>query len=201
MSTQPQTEEYLAARRESCRLLGLNADDLSPHEAIRADLATVLRLWLDGSQSTLLAGGSADPVKLLSVVEALTKLVPETEHKSRGESPQQHMLRTYLEMRRRGALAGEGLDGARLRIERLTAELANKDARIAQLEATLADSVPLPPNAVKLRNDNPSPPAAPPKPAPAAPVQRGLICDDVDDRWRAFTGGGPGYDRWSDRRT
>ena len=82
MSTQPQTEEYLAARRESCRLLGLNADDLTPHEMIRADLATVLRLWLDGSQSALLAGGSADPVKLLSVVEALTKLVPETEHKS-----------------------------------------------------------------------------------------------------------------------
>ena len=69
MSTQPQTEEYLAARRESCRLLGLNADDLTPHEMIRADLATVLRLWLDGSQSALLAGGNADPVKLLSVVD------------------------------------------------------------------------------------------------------------------------------------
>src|SRR2546429_1718047 len=98
MTTTPQTEEYLAARRESCRLLGLNPDNLSPHEAIRADLATVLRLWLDGSQSTLLAGGSADPVKLLSVVEALTKLVPEREQRSRGENPKQIMLRTYMEM-------------------------------------------------------------------------------------------------------
>jgi hypothetical protein len=47
MSTQPQTEEYLAARRESCKLLGLDPDDLTSHEAIRADITTVLRLWLD----------------------------------------------------------------------------------------------------------------------------------------------------------
>src|SRR5260221_168176 len=122
MSTQPQTEEYLAARRESCRLLGLNADDLTPHEMIRADLATVLRLWLDGSQSTLLAGGNADPVKLLSVVEALTKLVPESEHKSRREDPREYMLKTYLEMRKRGAAFGQGYDGLKLTVERLQAE-------------------------------------------------------------------------------
>jgi hypothetical protein len=128
MSTQPQTEEYLAARRESCRLLGLNADDLTPHEMIRADLATVLRLWLDGSQSALLAGGNADPVKLLSVVEALTKLVPETEHKSRGEDPRACMWRTYSEMRRRGALHGEGLDGLKLENERLKAKIAELEA-------------------------------------------------------------------------
>jgi hypothetical protein len=74
MST-PQTEEYLQARIESCRLLGLNADDLSPHETIRADLLTVLRLWLDNSQTTLLGGGTADAGKLLSVAEALTKFI------------------------------------------------------------------------------------------------------------------------------
>src|SRR5260370_16970590 len=96
MSTQPQTEEYRAAQRESCRLLGLNADDLMPHEMIRADLATVLRLWLDGSQSALLAGGSADPVKLLSVVEALTNLFPQTDHKTRAEDPPQIMYQTHL---------------------------------------------------------------------------------------------------------
>jgi hypothetical protein len=94
MSTQPQTEEYLAARRESCRLLGLNADDLTPHETIRADLLTVLRLWLDSSQSTLIAGGSADPTKILAVAEVLGRLVPEAEHKTRREDPREIMWRT-----------------------------------------------------------------------------------------------------------
>jgi hypothetical protein len=125
MSTPPnqQSEEYLAARLESCRLLGLDPDDLSPHEAIRADLATVLRLWLDGSQSTLLAGGSADPVKLLSVVEALTKLVPEAEHKSGREDPREHMWRTYLEMRRRGELGDRAAEPSlRAQIDQLRAE-------------------------------------------------------------------------------
>jgi hypothetical protein len=133
MSTQPQTEEYLAARRESCRLLGLNADDLTPHEMIRADLATVLRLWLDGSQSTLLAGGNADPVKLVSVVEALTKLVPETEHKSRGEDPREAMWQTYLGMRKRGELADPmtTFEGRAGEVERLK-------AKVAELEAALA---------------------------------------------------------------
>jgi hypothetical protein len=45
------------------------------------------------------------------------------------------MWAVYSEMRRRGALAGEGLDGAKFRIERLTAELAAKDAEIAALKA------------------------------------------------------------------
>src|SRR5437870_13785764 len=121
MSTQPQTEEYLAARRESCRLLGLNADDLSPHEAIRADLLTVLRLWLDNSQTALLGGGTADAGKLLSVAEALTKFIPEPEHKDRVD-PRETMLKTYMEMRARGALAGEGYDGKVREVERLTAE-------------------------------------------------------------------------------
>ena len=192
MSTQPQTEEYLAARRESCRLLGLNADDLTPHEMIRADLATVLRLWLDGSQSALLAGGNADPVKLLSVVEALTKLVPETEHKSRGESPQRYMLRTYLEMRRRGDLAGDenNFDFQRRRRFELEAEVERLRAEIAALKAGAENSAPdvsapgasggtnVTPggNVVKLlpRGDNPGPPATAPDGAvspspPAAP--------------------------------
>src|SRR5580692_5564713 len=137
MSTQPQTEEYLAARRESCRLLGLNADDLTPHEMIRADLATVLRLWLDGSQSALLAGGNADPVKLLSVVEALTKLVPETEHKSRVDH-RQIMWETYLGMRRRGEIAGPeySRDAALKRIAELEAEIAELKAGAPDLVAT-----------------------------------------------------------------
>jgi hypothetical protein len=128
MST-PQTEEYLEARRESCRLLGLNADDLTPHEMIRADLLTVLRLWLDGSQSALLSGGTADPVKILAVADVLGRLVPEPEHKSRGEDPRAYMWRTYLEARRRGELAEKFREpGLREQIAALQAEIATLKA-------------------------------------------------------------------------
>src|SRR5260370_39135610 len=77
-------------------------------------------------------------------------------------------------MRDRGAGLGQGYDGPVLRVKALEAELASKDARIAELEATLAGSVPLPANAVKLR-DNPgracaAAPAAPPKPEPPPPA-------------------------------
>jgi hypothetical protein len=186
MSTPPsQQNDFLAARAESCRLLGLNPDDLSPHEMIRCDLLTVLRLWLDGSQSALLSGGTADPVKILAVADVLGKLVPEPEHKSRGEDPREIMWQTYKQMRDRGAAFGQGYDGLVLKVKALEAELAIKDARIAELEATLAGSVPLPPNAVKLR-DNPgracaAAPAAPPKPelpppaAASAPVLGELV--------------------------
>jgi hypothetical protein len=164
---------------------------------IRADLATVLRLWLDGSQSTLLAGGNADPVKLLSVVEALTKLVPESEHKSRREDPREYMLKTYLEMRKRGAAFGQGYDGLKLTVERLQAELAAKDAEIARLTGapadvpTLVETVPAPAgdNVVKLpvaRDSGANAPKsganAPPKPAPP---QYELV--PANEPWRAYT--------------
>jgi len=133
MST-PQTEEYLEARRESCRLLGLNADDLTPHEMIRADLLTVLRLWLDGSQSALLSGGTADPTKILAVADVLGKLVPEPEHKSRGEDPRDYMWRTYSEMRRRGEI-GNAVVEAR-EVDRLRAENEQLKAQLAGAPAT-----------------------------------------------------------------
>jgi hypothetical protein len=135
MST-PQTEEYLEARRESCRLLGLNADDLTPHEMIRADLLTVLRLWLDGSQSALLSGGTADPTKILAVADVLGKLVPEPEHKSRREDPRAHMWRTYSEMRRRGELA------EKIQEPRLREQIAALQAEIATLRAGGATAPP-----------------------------------------------------------
>src|SRR6266550_274911 len=138
MSTQPQTEEYLAARRESCRLLGLNADDLSPHEAIRADLLTVLRLWLDNSQTTLLGGGTADAGKLLSVAEALTKFIPEPESKNHRVDPRERMLKTYQEMRARGADAGLGYDGLQRENERLRAENAQLRAGTADEQQSVA---------------------------------------------------------------
>jgi hypothetical protein len=201
MSTQPQTEEYLAARRESCRLLGLNADDLTPHEMIRADLATVLRLWLDGSQSALLAGGNADPVKLLSVVEALTKLVPETEHKSRGEDPRAYMWRTYSEMRRRGADVGQGYDGLKLENERLKARVAELEAGgpVPEEPSAPAPHAPAPGgNVVPLtagsrpeaKSKEATGAATPPKPTPPQPAVHGDLVMVVDaspaEPWREY---------------
>jgi hypothetical protein len=187
MST-PQTEEYLEARRESCRLLGLNADDLTPHEMIRADLATVLRLWLDGSQSTLLAGGSADPVKLLSVVEALTKLLPEREQRSRGEDPRDYMWRTYSEMRRRGEIVNAVMEAKE--VDRLRAE--NE-----QLKAQLAGAPP--PGEPSATSPAPAAPGGnvvPLKPAAAAPAEEEyeevVVTEAVPGQpepWRSYVGG------------
>src|SRR5262249_5648051 len=49
---------------------GQRCTKVTPHEAIRADVVTVLRLSLDASQGQLLAGGNADPAKVLAVAEA-----------------------------------------------------------------------------------------------------------------------------------
>jgi hypothetical protein len=141
MST-PQTEEYLEARRESCRLLGLNADDLTPHEMIRADLLTVLRLWLDGSQSALLSGGTADPVKILAVADVLGRLVPEPEHKSRSEDPRAYMWRTYLEMRRRGEIGNAVVEAKE--VDRLRARVDELEAQLGGAPVPAVPPAPLP---------------------------------------------------------
>ena len=172
MSTPPsQQNDFLAARAESCRLLGLNPDDLSPHEMIRCDLLTVLRLWLDGSQSALLSGGTADPTKILAVADVLGKLVPEPEHRSRGEDPRQIMWETYVGMRRRGEIAGPeySRDAALKRIAELEAEIAALRAGApAPDEPTLAS--PLPDNVVPLPRPTNAPASSPPaSAAPAAP--------------------------------
>jgi hypothetical protein len=153
MSTQPQTEEYLQARIESCRLLGLNPDDLTAHEAIRA----------------LLAGGTADPVKLLSVVEALTKLAPEREQRSHHPDPRAIMLETYKRMRERGEIPPEGLLQAR--ISEQAAEISALKAQLAEALATPTLAGPLPPNVVPLPRPSSTPAASPTAPfgAVAAP--------------------------------
>jgi hypothetical protein len=139
---------------------------------IRCDLLTVLRLWLDGSQSALLSGGTADPVKILAVAEVLGKLVPEPEHRSRGESPQEHMWRTYKQMRDRGALHGEGLDGLKLENERLRAKIAELEAAAAPAPGEPFDDIPVVVERMPAPAGNVVPMSRPPAasaPAPAAP--------------------------------
>jgi hypothetical protein len=193
MSTPPnqQSDEYLQARIESCRLLGLNPDDLSAHEAIRADLATVLRLWLDGSQSTLLAGGNADPVKLLSVVEALTKLVPEREHRSHID-PRRIMFETYMGMRKRGELADptSTFEGQRRRIGELEAEIAALKAG-APVPTPAGDNVvALRPSPTADKSAVSSPPASAAPAAPEAEEFEDVVIEEVvagpAEPWRQF---------------
>jgi hypothetical protein len=170
---------------------------------LRLDCAVALRLALDDLQGRVVRGESVDMTRMLTASEALSRLLPPAVLASppaaNSPDPREIMLRTYRQMRERGAQFGLGYDGLKLTVERLTAEIASKDARITELEATLAGSVPLPPNAVKLslRNDNPgrpAAPAAPPKPAPAppaaasAPVLGDLVMVDPspDEEWKSY---------------
>jgi hypothetical protein len=191
MSTQP--EEYLAARRESCRLLNLNADDLTAHETIRADLLTVLRLWLDGSQSALLSGGSADPTKILAVADVLGRLVPEPEHRRRPD-PREVLWQVIKERRDRLAAGEQGYDGLVRKVDRLQAELAAKDAELAALRAGAppapvevappAPAAPAPDNVVRLsrpateRTTSVVSPSSPPPQYELVPA---------DEPWRQFS--------------
>jgi hypothetical protein len=171
-------DDRAQARREAATLLGVDIEHLSAADGLRVDMISALRLVIDSEQATVLSGGSADLGKLNVAVQSLIALLPGhalPEPASNRIDPREIMLRTYKQMRERGAQFGLGYDGLKLTVERLQAELASKDARIAELEATLAGSVPLPPNAVKLRNDNPrigetSPPINPSPPASAAPA-------------------------------
>src|SRR5438045_3260056 len=72
--------------------------------AALADHLTVRRLWPENSQTRLLGGGTADAGKLLSVAEALTKFIPEPEHKNHRVDPRETMWQTYKAMRERGEL-------------------------------------------------------------------------------------------------
>jgi hypothetical protein len=189
-------DDRAQARREAAQLLGVDIEHLSPADNLRVDMVSSLRLVIDAEQAAVLSGNQADLGKLNVAVASLIALLPgqklaEPVPVDGGPSdPRQIMLRTYMEMRRRGALAGEGLDGAKLRIERLTAELAAKDAEIASLRAGAPDesSASSGTNATAADNVVPMPrtPSVPPKPAPPAPAT-GLITDSADDEpWRAF---------------
>jgi hypothetical protein len=180
---------YNAARSVVAGMLGYaDLDNLSPEQSTRLDICTALRIAVDAQSGMLARNETTDVTKLLAASEALAKLLPplrEPPPEANEPDPREIMWQTYLAGRRRGAQFGEGIDGAKLTIERLKAELAAKDARIAELETALAGSVPLPPNAVKLstRVDNPRP--SPPSPSanrthesnlpPAAPVFGDLV--------------------------
>jgi hypothetical protein len=187
------SDDLQRSRQEAALLLRLDPQNLSPSDALRCDLVATLRLSIDSAQADALEGRAADLGRLIVATESLVKLLPSEppQPATTRDDPREYMLKTYLEMRRRGALHGEGLDGLKLTVEKLQAELAAKDARIGDLEAALAGSVPLPPNAVKLHNDNPvrlsaTAPAAPPQPAPPPPAQQLTYDYNREEGWKSY---------------
>jgi hypothetical protein len=205
---------YHKARSEVAGMLRLDLNALSGEDAIRLDVGTSLRVLMDNQSGRLLRGESLDARELLAASEALSRILPPLREPPAADrvDPRTYMWETYKAMRDRGALHGEGLDGLKLTVEKLRAELAAKDTRIGELETTLAGSVPLPPNAVKLslRNDNASrdvknftdsvknltsatAPAAPPQPAPPPPAAAPAAPRTWDD-----TPGGQAWHAWRD---
>jgi hypothetical protein len=125
-------------------------------------------------------------------------------------------------MRARGAAAFQGYDGLVLKVKALEAELASKDARIAELEATPTLAGPLPDNVVALPNatagkqNAPAGPAPqPPKPVPSQPptdeeraralaIANAAVPEHIRDTrpkgeaWRDHMSSAH-YDRWANR--
>jgi hypothetical protein len=134
MAEQQRSDAELA-RREAAVLVGLDpARPMCPADSLRVDLVSTLRLVIDAAGETVLEGGSADIGRLIAATESLIKLLPGRElpkPTSSRDDPRETMLRTYLQMRERGALAGEGYDGKVARIAELEAEVAALKARLA----------------------------------------------------------------------
>jgi hypothetical protein len=181
---QPDDAERSAV--EACELLGFgnNPSRLCASDRLKVDLVSTLRLVIDHAGQVALEGGTADIGRLVGAVEQLTKLLPKaaTEPASSRVDPREIMLRTYLTMRERGALAGEGYDGKVARIAELEAEVERLTAALA--EPTLAEPTPPPPPAgnVLTLSRGPSPPPASVPPSLKPPLR------GPPEPWRAFYG-------------
>jgi hypothetical protein len=214
---EPRSDSLLRSRQEAALLLRLDPQNLSASDALRCDLIATLRLSIDSAQADALEGRAADLGRLIVATESLVKLLPSEPPKpaSTRDDPREYMLKTYLEMRRRGALHGEGLDGLKLTVERLKAENEQLKAQLAEALGAPAPGASgganapggganTPPgNVVPMRPSSAAPasaaPAAPPKPAPP-PVAAPQCWDDTPggQAWHAWIdAGGPGFDRWS----
>jgi hypothetical protein len=125
------------AKREAAILLGVDIEHLSAADSLRVDMVSALRLVIDHEQGSVLSGGQADLGKLNVAVASLIALLPGRElpepvaADGGPNDPRTIMWETYSEMRRRGALAGEGLDGLKLTVERLKAENEQLKAALA----------------------------------------------------------------------
>jgi hypothetical protein len=180
---------YAKARAETAKLLGYgdDIDGLTPEQATRLDVACALRIALDDQAAKLLRGESTDVGKLLSVSEALGRLLPPAvlaapPPESR-EDPRQVMWEIYKQMRERGeiglkALPPEGghqhrIDELEAEIERLKARLAGGLAPAPPDVPMLVESVPAPAGGNVVPLPRPNPPAASAAPLAARAQQGG----------------------------
>src|SRR5262245_38359569 len=177
--TSAQAEEYLQARLESCKLLGFDPNNLTPHEAIRADVVTVRRLSHDASQGQLLAGGNADPAKVLAVAEALLKAIPEREPKSEPAHVDNHDwtndpndARYQLKEAWRRDVEAARADER----ERAAEEIAQLKAMVAERDAEIED----------LRTAR-AKPVEPARPAPLTAAQREAKRQAINNDRSAYT--------------
>jgi hypothetical protein len=167
---------YAKARDEVASMLGYTDHaNLSPEQSTRLDIGTSLRVLLDHQSGRLLRGESLDARELLLASDALAKLLPPLREPPPADAPDpRHLMwETYLGMRRRGELAvpESTYEGRGRRIAELEAEVAALKAGVPAPDepgASGASNGAPGGNVVELstRVDNPSPPAAPPKPAP-----------------------------------
>jgi hypothetical protein len=141
--TDPRSEDLQRSRHEAALLLRLDPSNLSPSDALRCDLVATLRLSIDAAQSDALEGRAADLGRLIVATESLVKLLPSEPPKpaSAGLDPRQIMLRTYLEMRRRGELAASQMRPQQ-RLEAARAKVAEIEAELAAITPSEADITP-----------------------------------------------------------
>jgi hypothetical protein len=101
--TQP--SDYAQARAEAAALLDLDLEQLSPADAMRLDLAVVLRRAIDAETESGFDGGPIDLPRLLTAIERLTALLPARElSASKRVDPREQMWAVYCAMRERGEI-------------------------------------------------------------------------------------------------
>jgi hypothetical protein len=174
---------YAKARSETAELLHYDLARLSPDQMLRLDCATALRLAIDDLQGRICRGETADVTKLLTISEALARILPasvmaEPPPEPR-EDPRETMWQIYKQMRERGelplkALPDEG--GHQTRIAELEDE--NRRLRLAvaggsPISPPLSDIVP----ACERAECDAGPRAGPddPKPRRPGPVIEGTV--------------------------
>jgi hypothetical protein len=108
MADEQQPSDYLRARAEAAELLGVDVELMCASDALRVDLAVVLRRAVDSAAEDMFAGNQVDIARLVSATEKLIDLLPAPELPrpvSRRDDPREKMLQIYLDMRRRGEIS------------------------------------------------------------------------------------------------
>jgi hypothetical protein len=137
--SEQQPTDYLRARREAAALLGVDLDHMSAADALRVDLAVVLRRAIDAQTESAFDGAPIDLTRLMAAIERLTALLPERElPQSHREDPREALLEIYTQMRARG----EDFDRAQeptLRDEVAALRAENERLRLLAGDSTVID--------------------------------------------------------------